>query len=80
MRADFEAVLSDIEQHMTKDGMLWVSWIKKSAKIPTDMTEDVIREIVLPRGLVDVKVCAVTEVWSELKIVWRKALRGGKND
>jgi len=51
--------------------VIWISWYKKSAKIPTDITEDVIREIVLPTGWVDVKVCAVSDVWSGLKIVKR---------
>ena len=54
---------------------LWVSWPKKASKRPTDITEDGIREIVLPLGWVDVKVCAVDEVWSGLKLVVRKALR-----
>jgi hypothetical protein len=57
------------------DGMIWVSWPKKSSKVPTDITEDTIREIALPLGLVDVKVCAVDEVWSGLKLVIRKELR-----
>jgi len=50
---------------------VWISWYKKSAKIPTDVNEDVIREIVLPTGWVDVKVCAVSDIWSGLKIVKR---------
>lgn len=54
---------------------VWVSWPKKSAGVPTTVTEDVIRELALPLGFVDVKVCAVTEVWSGLKLVVRKALR-----
>ena len=57
------------------DGMIWVAWPKKASKIPTDVTEDVIREIVLPTGLVDVKVCAIDETWSGLKLVIRKELR-----
>jgi hypothetical protein len=57
------------------DGMIWVAWPKKASKIPTDITEDVIREIVLPTGLVDVKVCAIDETWSGLKLVIRKELR-----
>lgn len=57
------------------DGMIWVSWPKKASKMPTDITEDVIREVILPLGLVDVKVCAVDEVWSGLKLVIRKKLR-----
>jgi hypothetical protein len=53
------------------DGTIWVSWPKKAAKVPTDITEDVIRSLALPLGLVDVKVCAVDEVWSGLKLVIR---------
>ena len=56
-------------------GMIWVSWPKKASKVETDITEDTIREIALPMGLVDVKVCSVDEVWSGLKLVIRKALR-----
>jgi hypothetical protein len=54
---------------------IWVSWPKKSAKVPTDITESVVRALALPLGFVDVKVCAVTEVWSGLKLVVRKELR-----
>jgi hypothetical protein len=57
-------------------GQLWVSWPKKASKVATDITEDAIREIALPTGLVDVKVCAVDEIWSGLKLVIRKELRG----
>src|SRR5215471_15603089 len=55
--------------------VVWVSWPKKSAKVPTDITEDTVRELALPLGFVDIKVCAVTEVWSGLKLVVRKELR-----
>jgi hypothetical protein len=55
--------------------MVWVAWPKKAAKMDTDITEDVVREVVLPTGLVDVKVCAIDETWSGLKIVIRKELR-----
>jgi len=57
------------------DATIWISWPKKASKVPTDITEDVIREIALPMGYVDVKVCAVDEVWSGLKLVVRKELR-----
>jgi hypothetical protein len=60
---------------LKQDGMIWVSWPKKSAKVTTDITEDTIREVAFPLGLVDIKVCAVDEVWSGLKLVIRKALR-----
>jgi hypothetical protein len=69
--AELKRAMNDIEQ----DGAVWVSWPKKSSGVPTDLTEDVIREVALPMGLVDVKVCAVDETWSGLKLVIRKALR-----
>ncbi|MDX1907739.1 MAG: DUF3052 family protein [Bacteroidia bacterium] len=53
------------------DGMIWVSWPKKSARQPADLTEDLIRDFALAHGLVDVKVCAVSDVWSGLKLVYR---------
>jgi hypothetical protein len=57
------------------DAAIWVSWPKKSSKVPTDITEDTIREIALPLGLVDIKVCAVDDTWSGLKLVVRKENR-----
>jgi hypothetical protein len=57
------------------DAVIWVSWPKKTSKVPTDITEDAIRAVALPMGLVDVKVCAVDETWSGLKLVLRKELR-----
>ncbi len=60
---------------LKQDGMIWVSWPKKSANVPTDITEDIIREVAFPLGLVDIKVCAVDDTWSGLKLVIRKELR-----
>ena len=60
---------------IARNGTIWVSWPKKAAKIATDITEDVIRAVLLPIGLVDVKVCAVDQTWSGLKLVIRKELR-----
>jgi hypothetical protein len=60
---------------IARDGVIWVSWPKKASKVETDITEDVIRAIALPLGLVDVKVCAVDATWSGLKLVIRKELR-----
>lgn len=57
------------------EAVVWVSWPKKAAKVPTTVTEDTIREVALPLGFVDIKVCAVSEVWSGLKLVVRKELR-----
>ncbi len=58
------------------DGMIWISWPKKSSDVPTSITEDALREILLPTGLVDVKVCAIDETWSGLKFMIRRELRG----
>jgi hypothetical protein len=60
---------------ISRDGMIWLSWPKKASKVATDITEDVIREVVLPVGLVDVKVAAVSDIWSGLKLMIRKVLR-----
>jgi hypothetical protein len=57
------------------DAAIWVSWPKKTSKVPTDITEDTVRAVALPMGLVDIKVCAVDETWSALKLVLRKELR-----
>lgn len=62
-------------QAITRDGVIWISWPKRASKVPTDITEDVIREVVLPIGLVDIKVAAVSEIWSGLKLMIRKELR-----
>lgn len=75
-RAHFEAAVPIIERSIFPAGGLWIAWPKKTSKVPTDMTEDVVREVALPRGLVDNKVCAIDEVWSGLRLVWRKELRG----
>lgn len=67
-----EALNKDIvslKKELYPNGMMWVSWYKKSAKIQTDITENIIRDIALKNGLVDIKVCAVDEVWSGLKLV-----------
>ena len=60
---------------VSDEGVIWVCWPKKASKVPTDMTEDVVRAVALPTGWVDVKVCAVSDVWSGLKCVLRKELR-----
>lgn len=73
--AELDRYLPLARKAMKPDGMLWVSWYKKAAKIPTDVTEDVIRARALKTDLVDVKVCAVSDVWSGLKLMVRKHLR-----
>ena len=67
--AELERQLPAASQAMTPDGMLWISWPKRSSGVATDLTEDVIRQSGLAAGLVDIKVCAVTDVWSGLKFV-----------
>jgi hypothetical protein len=67
--------LGSLRKSIRSNASVWVSWPKKASKVPTDITEDTIRELALPLGFVDVKVCAVSEVWSGLKLVIRKGLR-----
>ena len=74
-RARLEKDLRAAVPKMQQDAAIWISWPKKAAKVATDITEDTIREVALPLGLVDVKVCAVDETWSGLKLVIRKQLR-----
>jgi hypothetical protein len=75
-QVDLISRLPGLTSAIAPNGMIWVAWPKRASKIDTDMTEDVIREIVLPSsGLVDVKVCAIDHVWSGLKLVIRKELR-----
>jgi hypothetical protein len=66
---EFESAMKKIKRNMKPTTIIWVSWYKKSARIYTDLTEDVIRNYALKNDLVDVKVCAVSEVWSGLKLV-----------
>lgn len=75
-RDDLAKRLERLRATLAPDVPVWVSWPKKSSKVPTTITEDVIREIALPMGWVDIKVCAVSDVWSGLKLVVRKELRG----
>jgi DUF3052 family protein len=70
-----EKELAAVRKSLRSNAVLWVSWPKKASKVPTDITEDTIRELALPLGFVDVKVCAVSEVWSGLKLVIRKEHR-----
>ncbi|MEM1133354.1 MAG: hypothetical protein AAGH53_10480 [Pseudomonadota bacterium] len=74
-RVMLEQRLTMLRTTIAPEGQIWVSWPKKAAKMETDITEDVIREVCLPMGLVDIKVCAVDAIWSGLKLVIRKELR-----
>ncbi len=74
-RADLISRIEALGKAIHPDRALWVAWPKKASGVPTDLTEDVLREVALPLGLVDNKVCAVTDVWSGLRLVWRKERR-----
>jgi hypothetical protein len=74
-RAELAARIAAIRPRMAQDAGLWIAWPKKSSGVPTDVTEDVIRELALPTGLVDNKVCAIDETWSGLRLVIRRELR-----
>lgn len=74
-RSDLIDLLFQLRQALTPAGTIWVSWPKKSANLPTEVNEDVVRAEAFPLGLVDIKVCAVDEVWSGLKLVIRKSER-----
>jgi hypothetical protein len=74
-RADLERVWPKVTAGLVADGAFWVAWPKKASKVPTDMTEDIVREVALPQGLVDNKVCAIDDVWSGLRLVVRKENR-----
>ena len=74
-RSELEAKLHALMPLLGPGGVIWVSWPKKAAKVATDITEDVIRDVCLPMGLVDVKVCAVDATWSGLKLMVRRSAR-----
>jgi len=76
-RAALAREVTALDKRLPDAGVLWVSWPKKASKVATDISEDVVREIALPLGLVDVKVCAIDTVWSGLKLVRRRSARGG---
>jgi hypothetical protein len=74
-RAELSKRVDTLLRCLEVDGGLWIAWPKRASGEPTDMTEDVVREIFLPLGLVDNKVCAIDETWSGLRVVWRRENR-----
>jgi hypothetical protein len=74
-RHELRARLDEVRRGMAQDGGFWVAWPKRASKVPTDVTEDVVREVALPTGLVDNKVCAIDEIWSGLRLVIRRENR-----
>jgi len=79
-RANFVKRLPTLANVMDVDGGIWIAWPKKASGVPTDITEDTVREVALPTGLVDVKVCAIDDTWSGLRLCWRKELRAAKRE
>ena len=75
MRAVFETELPKVRAKLAESGAIWIAWPKRASGVPTDMTEDVVREVALPTGLVDTKVAAIDATWSGLRLVIRKELR-----
>lgn len=74
--AELHTHLPQLKPQIFPKGMLWIAWPKKASKVPTDLTGDVVRQTGLDAGLVDVKVCAVNQIWSGLKFVYRVKDRG----
>ena len=74
-RTKLEKYLEQLRKRVADTGTVWVSWPKKSSGVQSDVTEDVIRAVALPLGFVDVKVCAVGETWSGLKLMVRRECR-----
>ena len=74
-RADLAARIEALGAAIHPDRMLWIAWPKRASRVPTDVTEDVVRDVALPLGLVDTKVAAVDETWSGLRLVWRRERR-----
>jgi hypothetical protein len=77
-RADLAQRLPTLLRALVVDGGLWVAWPKKSSGVATDITEDTVRAVALPTGMVDNKVCAIDDTWSGLRLVLRKELRAGR--
>jgi len=76
--AKLDAHLNALAKTLPADGVLWVSWPKKTSGVASDISEDTVRALALPLGLVDIKVCAIDATWSGLKLMWRRDRRGGK--
>lgn len=74
-RAELEGAAAVLRRRVAPAGMIWISWPKQASKVPTDLTDNVLREVLLPTGLVDVKVAAIDAVWSGLKLMIRRELR-----
>jgi hypothetical protein len=75
-RAELERQIERLGEAVRPAGAVWTAWPKRSSGVPTEVDENVVRDVALPLGLVDTKVCAIDDVWSGLKLVWRRSARG----
>jgi hypothetical protein len=78
-RTDLNRRFPALMRALVADGGLWVAWPKRASGVHTDITEDVVRDVALPTGMVDNKVCAIDDTWSGLRLVLRKELRAGRS-
>jgi hypothetical protein len=76
VRGELEKQIERLGEAVRPTGAVWIGWPKKSSRVPTEVNENVVRDIALPLGLVDTKVCAIDATWSGLKLVWRRSARG----
>ncbi|MEO5626704.1 MAG: DUF3052 domain-containing protein [Dokdonella sp.] len=76
--ARLDREVKSLSARLPANGVIWISWPKRSSGVRTDISEDTVRSIALPMGLVDIKVCAIDAIWSGLKLMWRKEARAGK--
>jgi hypothetical protein len=76
VRAELEKQIERLGEAVRPDGAVWIGWAKKSSSVPTEVNDNVVRDVALPLGLVDTKVCAIDGTWSGLKLVWRRSARG----
>lgn len=75
-RAGLERIVKDVRAVLEPDGGLWIGWPKRASGVPTEVTDDIVREVALPTGLVDNKICAIDATWSGIRLVVRRELRG----
>ena len=76
VRAELEKQIERLGEAVRPAGAVWIGWPKKSSRVPTEVNENVVRDVALPRGLVDTKVCAIDDTWTGTKLVWRRSARG----
>jgi len=76
VRADLEKQIERLGEAVRPTGAVWIGWPKKASRVPTEVNDHVVRDVALPLGLVDTKVCAIDDIWTGTKLVWRRSARG----